>query len=622
MRKIISAILFAWACALTTFAQPAPKPIYYAISFPNAAHHEAEIVMTVSQVPAGVMHLHMSRSSAGRYATHEFGKNIYNVKAFNVDGSPLELTQVQGDAYDIAMHGDVVKISYTLFGNWTDGTYAGIDPSHAHLNIPAVFMWVTGMDARPVKFEFNDLDKYGWKVATQLKHEGANIYSAPNLQYMMDSPTELSAFNSTSWQVPNPDGKNQQINLTVHSDDSPAVINNFGEMVKKVVKEEQAVFGELPAFDFGEYTFLDDVYPTNSGDGMEHRNSTCIVDAADKVAGNEKDLLGTFSHEFFHSWNVKRIRPKSLEPFNFQHANMSNELWFAEGFTQYYGELVLTRAGFNTADEYTRTIAGLINAVLNTPGAAKYSALQMSRDAVFTDAGVSVDPVNYANSFTTYYYYGGAIALALDLRLRADFNLTLDDFMRQVWLSRGKVMKPYTVADLQTDLGKVTKNPKFAADFFARYINGIEKNDYAALLAKAGLLLRKAQPGRAWIGQLGAAVRGRAGQVRIAGEGVPILSNTIIGTPLYKAGIDAGDLITQADGKEVKDAGALNQIIAAGKPGDKLNITYKNRSGAHQTTITLEENPAFEVVTFEKAGQPLSAAQQTFRNAWLASKVK
>ncbi|MEO8887045.1 MAG: PDZ domain-containing protein [Mucilaginibacter sp.] len=622
MKNTVFTAVFTLFYALTVLAQPAPKPIYYAVSFPNAAHHEAEIVMTISQAPAGVLHLHMSRSSAGRYATHEFGKNIYNVKAFNVDGSPLEMIQVQGDVYDIPVHEDVVKVSYTLFGNWTDGTYAGIDPSHAHLNMPAVFMWVAGQDARPVKFEFNDLDKYGWKVATQLKHEGGSVYSAPNLQYMMDSPTELSAYNSTSWSVANPDGKSQQINLTVHSDDAPTAINNFAEMVKKVVKEEQGVFGELATYDYGEYTFLDDVHPTNSPDGMEHRNSTCIVDNADKVAGNEKDLLGTFSHEFFHSWNVKRIRPKSLEPFNFEHANMSNELWFAEGFTQYYGELVLTRAGFNTIDEYTPTIAGLVSAVLNTPGAAKFPATQMSRDAVFTDAGVSIDPVNYANSFTTYYYYGGAIALALDLRLRADFNLTLDDYMRQVWLLRGKVMKPYTVADLQTDLGKVTKNPKFAADFFARYINGIEKNDYAALLAKAGLLLRKAQPGRAWVGQLGTAVRGRAGQVRVSGEGVPILSNTIMGTPLYKAGIDAGDLVTKADGNDIKSVATLNQIIASKKPGDKISITYKNRTGQHETSITLAENPAFEVVTFEKAGQPLTSQQQAFRNAWLASKVK
>ncbi|MBS1504560.1 MAG: M61 family metallopeptidase, partial [Bacteroidetes bacterium] len=449
----------------------------------------------------GPIKVRMSRSSAGRYATHEFGKNIYNVRAFNPDSSRLEIKQIEGDVYEIPEHGETVKVAYTLFGDWTDGTYTAIDPSHAHLNMPATFMWVVGQDKRELKFEFNDLDKYGWKVATQLKHIDASVYYAPNMQYMMDSPTELSAYKESSWTVNN-NGKDEKINLTVHSDDDQATVDNFAKQVQRLVLEEKAVFGELPAYDYGEYTFLDDVYPTNSGDGMEHRNSTCIVQTVPKVAGNEVRLLSTFSHEYFHSWNVKRIRPKSLEPFNFEHADMSSELWFAEGFTQYYGELLLVRAGFHTPEEYTRTLSGLINQILNTPGAQKYSATQMSRYSVFADAGVSIDPNNQANMFTSYYTYGGAIALALDLRLRSEFNLTLDDFMRTVWLDRGKVMKPYVIADLQSDLARVTKNPKFAADFFNKYIYGIEKNDYAGLLEKAGLLLQKAEPGKAWAGPL------------------------------------------------------------------------------------------------------------------------
>ena len=127
---------------------------------------------------------------------------------------------------------------------------------------------------------------------------------------------------------------------------------------------------------------------------MEHRNSTCIVLPINKVEGNENLMMGVFAHEYFHSWNVKRIRPKSLEPFNFEHANMSSELWFAEGFTQYYGEMLLIRSGFNTVDQYTRTVGGLVNSVLNTPAAAKYTPIQMSRYSVFADAGVSIDPAN------------------------------------------------------------------------------------------------------------------------------------------------------------------------------------------------------------------------------------
>jgi len=614
----------ALLCAATLFAQDdtKQKPLFYSISFPNAAHHEAEIVLTIPNAPSGAIRVRMSRSSAGRYATHEFGKNVYNVKAANADGTDLDVRQLEGDLYEIPVHGEAVKISYTLFANWTDGTYASVDPSHAHLNMPAAFMWVVGQDKRPVRFQFNDLDKYGWKVATQLKNEGAGIYSAPNMQYMMDSPTELSAYKVSSWDVDN-NGKKEKINLSIHSDDDQAVIDAFAKQIGRMVLEEKAVFGELPTYDYGEYTFLDDVYPTNSGDGMEHRNSTCIVHPAEKVGGNELRLLGTYSHEYFHSWNVKRIRPKSLEPFNFEHADMSSELWFAEGFTQYYGEMVLVRAGFHNVDDYGRTVAGLVNQILNTPGAAKYPATQMSRYSVFADAGVSIDPNNQANMFTSYYTYGGAIALALDLRLRSEFNLTLDDYMRTVWLDRGKVMKPYTIPDLQADLAKVTKNPKFAADFFSKYINGIEKNDYAALLAKAGLLLRKAAPGKGWAGPLSYnRNRGRSGEARTSDEaGLPV-QVSIIGTPVYKAGLDVGDIILKADGKEVKDAQSFTDIVSAKNPGDKITVNYKNRTGEHEATITLEESPYFEVVTFEKAGKELTKEQTDFRNNWLSTKVK
>jgi len=624
MKKIFLLVVTAFI-STASIAQDVQKAIFYAVSFPNAAHHEAEIVMTIPQAPSRDFRIRMSRSSAGRYATHEFGKNIYNVTATDVSGTPIPLKQIEGDVYQVGEeHPETVVIRYTLFGNWTDGTYASIDPSHAHLNMPAAFMWVPGLESRPVKFEFNDLDKYGWKVATQLKHDGVNVYSAPNLQYMMDSPTELSNFNETSWDVVNTDGKKEKINLTIHSDDSQPVVDNFGKMVQKMVLEEKAVYGELPSYDFGEYTFLDDVYPTTSGDGMEHRNSTCIVQPVDKVEGNEVRLLSTFSHEYFHSWNVKRIRPKSLEPFNFEHANMSSELWFAEGFTQYYGEMLLVRSGFHTVDEYTHTISGLVNSVLNTPGAAKYTPIQSSNHSVFADAGVSIDPNNDNNIFTSYYYYGGATALALDLRLRSEFNLALDDYMRTVWLDRGKVMKPYTIPDLQSDLAKVTKDPKFAADFFKRYIYGVEKNNYEALLAKAGLLLRKAQPGKAWAGPLSITPgRGRSGQARTAGtEGLPIQQSTVIGTPIYKAGLDAGDIILKADGKEVNDAKEFTDLVAAKNVGDKIVINYKNRTGNHETTITLEENPYFEVVTFEKAGKELTKDQQAFRSNWLSSKVQ
>ncbi|RCH55016.1 M61 family peptidase [Mucilaginibacter hurinus] len=600
-------------------------PIYYTVSFPNAVHHEAEIMITVPQAPRGPLRFRMSRSSPGRYATHEFGKNVYNVSAFTDKGTMLTVKQVDGDIYEIPIHPSTVNISYTLFGNWVDGTYAGIDAGQAHLNMPATFMWVVGAERRPVKFRFTDLDKHNWKVSTQLKYEGGNTYSAPDLQYLMDSPVALSAYKQTSWDITNPNGRRQRINLHVYSDDSQQAIESFGKMVHKLTLEEQAVFGELPLYDNGEYTFMANVHPSVNGDGMEHRNCTVITDPFYKIEGNEKAALGTFAHEYFHSWNVERLRPKSLQPFDFTHSNQSSELWFAEGFTQYYGEMLLTRAGFYTADDYAQVLGLVVNAALNTPAAKKYSPVQMSNYAVFADAGVSVDAVNNSNIFTSYYLYGAATALALDLRLRSEFNLTLDDYMRQVWLTYGKTEKPYTIQMLQLALARYTKEPAFASDFFKEFIYGADKNNYEGLLANAGFLMRKAQPGAAWAGPpFNSVGRSRAGQSHsaAAAEGLLIATTVVENTPVYKAGLDAGDVILQADGQPITNQADWDSIINTKKPGEKVKVKYNNRMGVSEVDIILEENPVYQVVTFERAGQTLNKEQEAFRDAWLRSKIK
>ena len=147
----------------------------------------------------------------------------------------------------------------------------------------------------------------------------------------MDSPTEISNFSMRSFEV-----NGQTINFVLHHNGTEAELDTYFEKVKKVVLQEEAVFGELPKFDYGTYTFLACYIPNASGDGMEHRNSTILTSTRSLANGGMDDNIGTVAHEFFHCWNVERIRPKALEPFNFEEANMSGELWFAEGFTSYY----------------------------------------------------------------------------------------------------------------------------------------------------------------------------------------------------------------------------------------------------------------------------------------------
>lgn len=610
MKKYFSLVLL---CLFNLAALAQTSAIKYSVSFPNAVHHEANIALNISNAPAGPLKVRVSRSSPGRYATHEFGKNIYAVHAFDKAGEMIEINQVMGDVYEIPKHNGDVKITYTVFGNWTDGTYLGIDETHAHMNMPATFMWVKGLEHQPIEITFNDLNKYGWKVATQLKPgSDQNVFTAPNLQYFMDSPVELSAYKLVSWTDENPGGLKQTIKFSVHSDDSQAIVDGFAKMTRRTIEEAKAIFGELPIFDYRTYTFLNDVHPENAGDGMEHRNSTVIVSRVPKVEGFESRLLSTVSHEFFHSWNVERIRPKSLEPFNYEHANMSEALWFAEGFTQYYGELILKRAGFESLNDYCQTLSGLLNSVLNSPGAQAFPATHMSRYAVFTDAGVSIDQNNNINIFTSYYYYGAIIALALDLRLRSEFNLTLDDYMRAVWKAHGKTEKPYTLPDLQRILSTLTHNT-FADTFFQQYIYGTEKSNYEKLLSHAGLVLRKAAPGKASLGVL--RLVSANGNVRVA-------ANTIKGSPAYQAGLDNGDYLTKINEDELKSPDDLTTLLTKYKPGEEVTLTFVHRGIVKNSKIVLQEDTLLEVIPSEVAGTKINSEMQSFRDKWLSSRIQ
>jgi predicted metalloprotease with PDZ domain len=602
--KKLAALLAAPMLCSYAFAQS----IRYDVSFPNIVHHEARIAVSVFDARQNELLFRMSRSSPGRYATHEFGKNVYDVAAFDKSGKPLPVQRLDGDVYKIAGINGFAKLEYTLYANHADGTYAGIDAGSVHLNMPATFMWVKELEKAPITVAFNLPKTNSWTIATQLKTTGeTNVFTAPDLQYFMDSPTKIGKLTIKEWTVPNADNKPSQFRLALEAKGSDSLATAFADKIKRITQEARMVFGEFPVFDNGSYTFLASINPYVKGDGMEHRNSTMI--ALPVAFDGSDNLLGVFSHEFFHTWNVERIRPKTLEPFNFEKSNISFELWFAEGFTQYYGELLLERAGFDSVEEYCQTLTSLVNTKENTAGAKRISPVQASSNAVFVDAGVAIDKTNYPNIYTSYYPYGASVALALDLRLRSK-GFNLDDFMKAVWAKHGKPEIAYNVADLESVLESYTKDKAFAKQFFAKYINGHESLDYTPLLANAGLLLKKQFEGQAWIGDM----RYKEG------AGLTITSNTIIGSPLYKAGLDIDDEILKLDGRPVSKNDELISILKTHKPGDQIAVEYKHRDEQKTAMLELIENPRLQVVTYEEAGKAVSEAMQTFRKGWLGSK--
>ncbi len=632
--------LVALTAATPGAASGATPPVLYRLSFPEPTHHYAQVEVTFAAVPDGPLEVRMSRSSPGRYAMHQFAKNVYDLQAFNGVGRELRPTRPSPSQWDIAGHDGTVRILYKVFGNRVDGTYLAVDASHAHINIPATLLWARGFDARGASLTFAPPPGSGWKPATQLFPTADPwVFTAPNLQYLMDSPVELSDGTLRSFIVRNPDGATFTIRTALHSDGGAAAADQYAAGVERIVNEAAAIFGEFPAYETGTYTFLGDYVPWGGGDGMEHRNSTVVSSATSfRTPQAVSAAFGTVAHEFFHCWNVERIRPRSLEPFNFEDVNISGELWLAEGFTSYYGPLIVARAGLRPGEEGPGLL-GSAAEVLLAPGRAFHSPVEMSQMAAFTDAAAAIDETNFSNTFISYYTYGAAVAVALDfsLRDRSDGRVTLDDYMRAMWRAHGEpggtapglVARPYTLQDARDRLAEVSGSRAFADDFFDRYVEGHEAPDYARLFARAGFVLKPRHPDEPWVGLLdgGGAAAGRRGRrpptpPTAAASGLTVPELVRWGSPAYAAGLDQGDVITAADGVPITSVQGWQAAVAARRPGDHLSIDLVRQGRSVRATITVAADPTIDIVTVESTGVEPTAAQRAFRRAWLEPRRK
>lgn len=595
MRSLLLILLFCFQSI-----QLSAQTNNYSISFDNAVHHEAVISATFKDISTDTLTLRMSRTSPGRYALHEFAKNVYNFTAFDSKGNSLKITRDNPYEWKVSGHDGQVNIKYTLFANRGDGTYSQIDETHAHLNIPATFIYAPTLNERPIDVNFSIREDLGWKVATQLPHVKGNTYSAPNLYYFMDSPTELSNHKVREINI---DG--QTVKFALHDPGTEDEADTYFEKVKKVVIAEKEVFGALPKFDYGLYTFLACYIPNASGDGMEHRNSTILTSTRTLANGGMEGNIGTVSHEFFHSWNVERIRPKTLEPFNFEEANMSGELWFAEGFTSYYTNLILCRVGLISPEKYVEGLTGTFNYVWNSPARQFFNPIEMSYQAPFVDAATSVDPVNRENTFISYYSYGSVLGLALDLSLR-EKGLNLDDYMKQVWKTYGKTEKPYTIENLNQSLNQYA-GEEFGHNFFNNYIHKSDMPKYNELFSSVGIVLSQ-DDNAAYFGAAVSITDDLNGKIQ---------SNTKIGSPAYKAGLDKDDVITSINGKPFPNGIQFDAFVKGFKPKDILSVTFLRDGQEKNTEVILESDPSYAISLQEKNGDKLSKKVLKERKDWL-----
>ena len=621
-------VLVALAGLVSAQQVPALGSITYRLSMPRPVSHLFEVKIEVELVDhAHVQSLdfQMPKWAPGRYAVFDFAKNVQEVRTL-VGVEPKSAEEAQGRAKLMPLSVPITRIddqtwrvqtggnysltfSYKVFANDLSGTFSQLDPRHANFNGGCIFMYVVGHKQDPVKLVI-DPPKV-WRIVNgRTDRADQREWLFPNWDIMIDTPTEIAPdWTQDDFQV---DGKTYHV--VVHSMGSeggkrPALVRE----IEKIVRAETAMWGP-PEFDA--YTFLihfaaDD----RSGDGMEHLTSTQIIQpGALGDPGTFENTLGTVAHEFFHVWNVKRLRPAELGPWDFTRPLNTRGLWVAEGITNYYGHLMLRRAGIWDDKGFLNRESQTITGIETSSGSRLMSAEESSLSAPFLDDAPHAQRTNLENSSISYYPKGELLGLVLDLIIRGktEGKASLDEVMRRMYNDfylkspnssyylRGR---GYHTEDLERVGSEVAGFDLH--DFFTHYVRGVEPPPYDFALSLVGLRLVREVAREPYNAGVSADV-GTAGKITIA--------NIENGSAAEDAGLQSGDEILTLGGRAIKSSGwlaALNQH----KQGDRVAIVVRRDRRTIQATLVLGPPERFEYRIGEKPDA--TAEEKVLRNAWL-----
>jgi predicted metalloprotease with PDZ domain len=392
-------------------------------------------------------------------------------------------------------------VRYRVFANTLSGTFSVADTAHVNWNGASLFMYVVGHKPDPVHLTIAPPD--GWHVINGASTTPDQLeFDFQDYDHLIDTPTEVAPrFDVDSFRV---DGRLYRV-LDHHNGPEQGQRERFVSDIEKIVRYENRVVAPPP---LEMYTFMFNI-GYEGRDGMEHLYSTQIInprpwtDTAAVLPG-----VSSAAHEYFHTWNVKRVRPIALGPFDYAHEQYQPSLWVAEGWTQYYGEITLLRAGIIDRNAYYDNVAGVIRVNTETPGAREVSARMSSFEAPFWDAATSAMATDRRDAWISYYLKGDALAMLLDLRIRAATHnaKSLDDALRA--LKRRSWDTPdasyylhgrgYTEEDVVRAVSEVMGTDMHP--WFARYVGGVEELPWEETLALAGMRLtvRDMDDGRAY----------------------------------------------------------------------------------------------------------------------------
>ncbi len=478
--------------AAATATSRTPYRIAYTVALNDPSSHLYNLGIAVDGVKGDTLVLQLPVWSPGRYARMDFARNVQEFSATDASGAPLAWDKANGSRWRIATRGnDAVRIKYRVFANNLSGTFSILDSAHANWNGASLFMYVDGHKQDAVGLRV--VAPAGWMLVNGAsRNPSQRDFTFPTYDELIDTPTEIApSLDVDSFRV---DGRLYRV-MVHYTGDQRAQRARFVRDVERVVRYQNSVIAPPP---LEMYTFMVNL-GFGGGDGMEHLYSTQIVtgagwtDSATVLSG-----MGTVSHEYFHTWNVKRIRPVALGPFDYTTEQYQPSLWVAEGWTNYYGVMTLHRAGILGRAQLYTNLARTIRYNSESPGRKELSARMSSFHAPFWDGSALPALNNGANTWISYYLKGEALGMLLDLELRARTGnaRSLDDVLRLLkqWTwdapfdSYYLQGRGYTEADVERAASEVA-----GADlhpWFARYVAGVEELPWNETLAHAGLRLR------------------------------------------------------------------------------------------------------------------------------------
>jgi predicted metalloprotease with PDZ domain len=591
-------------------AAPPATPLKYELAFEHPNTHLMDVTIHAADLKGAAVEFAMPDWAPGSYNIENYAANIQRFRATSGDGKDLAWRKTDSQTWQIDLAGATrVTISYQVFANTLQNNVAQYNLRHAFIGGPSVWMYLVNGKERPV--ELSVAVPSGWKIATGMEHTSDHTFRAADYNWFADAPLEISDFAEKDFEA-----LGTTYHVIVHniesSKDFTKFVNDLQKAVAATVPMFQSVTGTPQAAPFKDYYFLFHVWPKTGG-GLEHLNSTQINfstdwDSVEPVPGfgTQYDLkLFVTAHEFFHAWNVKRLRPMPLGPFDYTQMVHTPSLWISEGLTSYYGSLNLERAGLVAPQQYLDVIAQLITKFEAKPGRAERSIEDTSWDTWWSYPTTVAQANNLANTNYSYYDGGQIMGHILDFAIRHDTNnqKSLDDWMRLLY-SRYALPRPgFKPEDAVRAASEVAGTD--VQDLFRRYISGKELIPYEEYFGYAGIAVtKKLDTEKGWAGL----------ELKKSDDGHAQIRNMIPASPAETGGLDRDDVIFAIDGRAV-DHDEFNAQMMAHKPGDTIRITVVRLGEFKEVPVTLGTSP-YPTYTLKPMEHPTDR-QKAIYNGWL-----